>query len=215
MTVLAEGIPGGFSALYPVFSAMEDTGTVRRGYFIESLGMGGIGVLTLYVIEYVLERFGSETRVFVVSDRGMAAIHGKIVAGRKPAMKFPLRSLSNVRYTPRKGHFEMLGKTKERTLTVSTVKSFAQKHPHKMMKPWPESGSKARVAHMTGKDFFENERSTTVEQPTDVRIEFAAADGSLTVLKEKVALQKDEVVDTSVMNVAALREFFANSEPPR
>lgn len=53
-------------------------------------------------------------------------IHGKIVGGRKPSMRFPLRSLSNVRYTPRKGYFEMLGKRKERTLTVSTVKSFAQ-----------------------------------------------------------------------------------------
>ena len=53
-------------------------------------------------------------------------IHGKIIGGRKPSMKFPLRSLSNVRYTPKKGHFEMLGKKKERTLTVSTVKSFAQ-----------------------------------------------------------------------------------------
>jgi len=53
-------------------------------------------------------------------------IHDKIVAGRKPSMKFPLRSLSNVRYSPRKGHFEMVGKNKERTLTVSTVKSFAQ-----------------------------------------------------------------------------------------
>ncbi len=53
-------------------------------------------------------------------------IHDKIVAGRKPSMKFPLRSLSNVRYTPKKGHFEMAGKKKERTLTVSTVKTFAQ-----------------------------------------------------------------------------------------
>jgi len=53
-------------------------------------------------------------------------IHQKIVAGRKPAMKFPLRSLANVRYTPKKGYFEMLGKKKERTLSVSTVKSFAQ-----------------------------------------------------------------------------------------
>jgi len=41
-------------------------------------------------------------------------------------MKFPLRSLSNVRFSARKGHFEMLGKKKERTLSVSTVKSFAQ-----------------------------------------------------------------------------------------
>ena len=41
-------------------------------------------------------------------------------------MRFPLRSLSNVRYTPKKGYFEMAGKKKERTLTVSTVKTFAQ-----------------------------------------------------------------------------------------
>jgi DNA topoisomerase-6 subunit A len=53
-------------------------------------------------------------------------IHTRIVKGGKPSMKFPLRSLSNVRYTPRKGYFEMAGKKKERTLTVSTVKTFAQ-----------------------------------------------------------------------------------------
>ncbi len=92
---------------------------------------------------------------------------------------------------------------------AASVKAFAQKHPHKMMKPWPESGSRARVAHMEGKDFFESERSTTMDRATNVRIEFVAGDGNTTVLKEKVALQKDEVVDTAVMNVAALREFFA------
>jgi DNA topoisomerase-6 subunit A len=53
-------------------------------------------------------------------------IHAKIVAGRTPSMKFPLRSLANVRYTARKGYFELAGKKKERTLTVSTVKTFAQ-----------------------------------------------------------------------------------------
>ena len=36
--VLGEGIPGGFSGLYPLFTAMEDTGRVRRGYFVEGLG---------------------------------------------------------------------------------------------------------------------------------------------------------------------------------
>lgn len=36
--VLAEGVPGGFAGLYPVFSAMEDAGRVRRGYFVEGLG---------------------------------------------------------------------------------------------------------------------------------------------------------------------------------
>jgi ATP-dependent helicase Lhr and Lhr-like helicase len=38
-TVSAEGIPGGFSGLYPVLSQMEESGRVRRGYFIE--GQGG------------------------------------------------------------------------------------------------------------------------------------------------------------------------------
>ena len=36
--VLAEGVPGGFSGLYPVFAALEDTGKARRGYFIEGRG---------------------------------------------------------------------------------------------------------------------------------------------------------------------------------
>ena len=41
-------------------------------------------------------------------------------------MSTPIRSLSNVKYHPKKGHFEMLGKSKKRTLTVNTVKTFAQ-----------------------------------------------------------------------------------------
>jgi isocitrate dehydrogenase len=92
---------------------------------------------------------------------------------------------------------------------AAAVKRYAQKNPHKMMRPWPESGSKARVAHMDGRDFFENERSTTVEKPTDVRIEYVSDDGTATILKEKVALLAGEVVDATVMNVAALRAFYS------
>src|SRR5210317_1644565 len=65
------------------------------------------------------------------------------------------------------------------------VKKFAQKHPHKMMKPWPESGSKARVAHMSEKDFYENEKSTTMNKADDVRIEYLNSSGDVKVLKEK------------------------------
>jgi ATP-dependent Lhr-like helicase len=36
--VLAEGIPGGFSALYPELTQLETLGTARRGYFVEGLG---------------------------------------------------------------------------------------------------------------------------------------------------------------------------------
>jgi isocitrate dehydrogenase len=91
----------------------------------------------------------------------------------------------------------------------TSVKAFAQKHPHKMMKDWPASGSVTRVAHMNEKDFYGSEKSTTVNAETDVRIEFADAAGAVTVLKEKVSLLKGEVIDCSVMNVAALRKFFA------
>jgi DNA topoisomerase-6 subunit A len=53
-------------------------------------------------------------------------IHGKIIARKKPTMKLPVRSLANVRYQPQRGFFEMKGQKKERTLTVNTVKTFAQ-----------------------------------------------------------------------------------------
>ncbi|MDP7108180.1 MAG: NADP-dependent isocitrate dehydrogenase, partial [Roseibacillus sp.] len=90
-----------------------------------------------------------------------------------------------------------------------SVKEFAQKNPHKMMLPWPASGSKAQVVHMDGNDFFESETSTTVENAVEVRIEFVADDGTVTPLKEGLGLLEGEVVDSSSMNVKALREFFA------
>jgi len=92
---------------------------------------------------------------------------------------------------------------------AASVKKFAKKNPHKMMKPWPESGSKARVAHMNEKDYFESEKSTTMEKACDVKIEFVDNDGNVTVLKEKLSIQDGEVIDTAVMNVAALRKFYA------
>jgi DNA topoisomerase-6 subunit A len=54
------------------------------------------------------------------------SIEGKILKKQKPALRLPLRALANVKYSVRKGHFEMRGKSKERTLTVNTVKTFAQ-----------------------------------------------------------------------------------------
>ena len=92
---------------------------------------------------------------------------------------------------------------------AASVKKFFQKNPHKMMQQWPQSGSKARVAHMQGKDFYESEKSTTLDAATQARIEFVAADGSVTVLKDGLALLEGEVIDASVMNVKALRAFYA------
>jgi isocitrate dehydrogenase len=92
---------------------------------------------------------------------------------------------------------------------AASVKKFAQKYPHRMMKPWPESGSKARVTHMNGKDFYAHETSMTMDKAYDVKIEFVDNAGSVTVLKEKISLLAGEVIDTTHMDVAALREFYA------
>ena len=99
----------------------------------------------------------------------------------------------------------------DRRAAVS-VKKFAQKNPHKMMQPWPKAGSKARVAHMEGGDFYASEKSTTLDKATDVRIEFVGrngTDGPVTILKDRLSLSEGEVIDTSVMNVKALRTFYA------
>lgn len=49
-----------------------------------------------------------------------------ILKRNKPSLRFPLRSLQNVSYRPDVGYFKLKGRLKERTLTVSTVKTFAQ-----------------------------------------------------------------------------------------
>jgi DNA topoisomerase-6 subunit A len=54
------------------------------------------------------------------------AVEDSILKKKKPVLKFPVRSLANVRYLEKEGYFEIRGKKKERTLTVNTVKSFAQ-----------------------------------------------------------------------------------------
>jgi len=54
------------------------------------------------------------------------SIQDKILKRQKPTMSTPVRSLGNVKYHSDDGHFEILGKNKIRTLTVSTVKTFAQ-----------------------------------------------------------------------------------------
>ena len=90
-----------------------------------------------------------------------------------------------------------------------SVKAFARKRPPKTMKNWPKSGSVTRVAHMSDKDFYGSEKSTTVSAATKVRIEFVNSAGAVNVLKQSIPLLEGEVIDCAVMNVAALRKFYA------
>jgi isocitrate dehydrogenase len=88
-----------------------------------------------------------------------------------------------------------------------SVKAFSRKHPHKLAAWAPDSRS--HVAHMTSGDFYGSEVSVTVPRATDVRIEFVGPDGAVTVLKPKLHLVEGEILDAVVMNVNALRTFFA------
>jgi isocitrate dehydrogenase len=92
---------------------------------------------------------------------------------------------------------------------ATSVKTFARKHPHRMMKPWPASGSLTRIAHMSGKDFYGTEKAATLGAATEARIEFVDPAGAVKVLKQKLPLIEGEVIDCAVMNVAALRKFYA------
>lgn len=88
----------------------------------------------------------------------------------------------------------------------ASVKNYAKTHPHRMGAWTPES--KTNVATMGENDFRSTEKSAVIEADGSLRIEFVGADGETTVLREPLPVLAAEVVDTSVMHVAALREFL-------
>ncbi|MFQ5597765.1 MAG: NADP-dependent isocitrate dehydrogenase [Nitrospiria bacterium] len=88
----------------------------------------------------------------------------------------------------------------------ASVKNYAKKNPHKMG-PWT-ADSKTHVAHMSSGDFRSNEKSMTVSEATDARIEFVGEDGKTTVLKERIPLLAGEVIDATFMSRRVLREFL-------
>ncbi|UXA71399.1 NADP-dependent isocitrate dehydrogenase [Xanthomonas prunicola] len=87
-----------------------------------------------------------------------------------------------------------------------SVKNYARKHPHRMGK-W-SGDSKSHVSHMESGDFFGSEQSTTLADAGTLKIEFVGADGSSTVLKDKVAVKAGEIVDAAVLSKRALASFI-------
>ena len=90
------------------------------------------------------------------------------------------------------------------------VKNYAKKHPHSMG-AW-SADSKTKVAHMEAGDFYGTEKSVTVENDSQFKIEFVAKDGSVKELKGLAPLKAGEVIDSSVMNLAALKAFVKQTK---
>ncbi|WP_413802328.1 NADP-dependent isocitrate dehydrogenase [Streptomyces iranensis] len=89
----------------------------------------------------------------------------------------------------------------------ASVKNYARANPHRMG-AWT-ADSKTNVSHMDTDDFRSTEKSVVIPEDGSLRIELAGDDGSTTVLRESVPVLAGEVVDASVMRVAALREFLS------
>jgi len=87
------------------------------------------------------------------------------------------------------------------------VKNYAKQNPHSMGK-W-SADSKTKVASMTEGDFYGSEKSTTVAEASQFKIEFVAADGAVTELKGLSPLKAGEVIDSSALSLSALKTFVA------
>lgn len=87
-----------------------------------------------------------------------------------------------------------------------SVKNFSKKNPHNLAHWSPDSS--AHVAHMTGGDFYGNEKSITAEDAFEFRIELINKDGKTTVLKDKMKAEKGEILDGTFMSKKAFRQFF-------
>ena len=86
------------------------------------------------------------------------------------------------------------------------VKNYAKKNPHSMG-AW-SSDSKTHVATMSEGDFFHNEKSVTITNATDVKIEHVDTNGNSTVLKASTPLLAGEIIDATVMSKKALLNFL-------
>ena len=93
---------------------------------------------------------------------------------------------------------------------AKAVKKYAMANPHSMGK-WSSSSS-THVSSMSGNDFFDNEKSGTIQesQVGFARIEFTDSEGNIENLKTDIKLDYGTVVDATFMSVADLRAFLSH-----
>lgn len=89
------------------------------------------------------------------------------------------------------------------------VKNYAKANPHSMG-AW-SADSKTKVVSMEQGDFYATEKSVTVENDSQFKIEFVGTNGSIKELKGLSPLKAGEVIDSSVMSLNALKGFVADA----
>lgn len=86
------------------------------------------------------------------------------------------------------------------------VKRYARAHPH-WMGAWSPA-SRTHVAYMRGGDFYSSEKCLTLDKPCEVRMDLLTKYGEEIVLKEIVALEQGEIIDSMFMSKKALCAFI-------
>jgi len=86
------------------------------------------------------------------------------------------------------------------------VKEYVRKNPHSMSE-WAQA-SRTHVSHMHAGDFYHGEKSLTLDRARNVRMELITKSGKTLLLKPKVALQDQEIIDSMFMSKKALCAFY-------
>tara|TARA_Y100000022_G_scaffold161774_1_gene144935 strand:- start:4806 stop:7004 length:2199 start_codon:yes stop_codon:yes gene_type:complete len=91
---------------------------------------------------------------------------------------------------------------------AKAVKDFAKNNPHKLG-DW-EKNSKTEVAHMTEGDFFSSEKSELIKNTDNLKIKMIDENGTSHILKEKIEVKVDDVIDAAKIDIKKLKAFFDN-----
>src|SRR5688500_17943802 len=89
---------------------------------------------------------------------------------------------------------------------AASVKEYARAHPHSMG-VW-SSDSKSHVSHMSDGDFYGSEQAAAIAANGTLRIELTDTSGTVTVLKDGVAVAQGDLIAVQTMSRAALQAFY-------
>ncbi|AGS06882.1 NADP-dependent isocitrate dehydrogenase [Candidatus Profftella armatura] len=88
------------------------------------------------------------------------------------------------------------------------IKNHARKNPY-YIKKW-SSTSKTHVSYMTKGDFYDNEKSITLNKSCNIRMELLCHNKKILILNKKIPLLKDEILDSSFLSKELLCDFYEN-----